>query len=272
MEFIEKLRIKFEAKLKNEWEEKWSSFGTYDSDKNNRRSKFYTALAQSISKRSTYPISRDTISRFDKGEGGDSLPSLDAYARYLDFKSFDDFELKNSPKSKKTDWLNKAFLIPSLLVLFSVTTYYFFIKPYLSKAEITELVQKANKTQFDAYVNLPKIDSLKLSNYYEPSKSAYKSAISVLTNNLKANRRICLPVNNPSYYKVFSIEVISLKNNKAIVQTDEHWFLKWYDLIQGKYTVSYDVRNKQIYEVEQKDAQWKITHNYFEGQARPITY
>jgi hypothetical protein len=265
------LRAELEKKAKNEWEEKWSDFGIYDSSKQNRRSKFYTSFAEDISQKSSYHISRDTINRFDKNLGGDSISSLDAYSRYLGFDSFEDFSNKFSIQKtpKSSNKYKKAALVMFTFLVSIIILFFTFISPTLEKKAIKNLIIKANEVQFEAYKSL---DTLNIITYYHPEGSAYKAIVTLIKINQQNSRRICFPSENPSFQKVFTCEVESLKGNKAIVKTTEHWFLKWFDTDLKKYVVSYDEKNDQLYELIKEDNTWRIMHNYFEGKASSIDF
>ncbi len=273
------LRFKLEEKIQLEWEQKWFSFGIYDAKKQNRRSKFYEILAKEISDQTGFHISRDTVFRFNQGDGGDSLASLIVFAKYLGYDDYEDFKVKNpvvnssfDASKKVRDIKQEVIIIGVLLAFFIVFASYKFIINSRERASIIELIHKANEAQFEAYKQLPRIDSMVLSNYYLKPGNAYKSILAVLYQNQAKGRQICEPKYNPSYFKILDTQILKIKDKQAIVQTEEHWFLKWYDIHQKQFVVSYDVKNQQLYELKKVNDSWFIEHNFFEGKATKIDY
>ena len=268
---IARLRKSLESKIEHDWNNNWADFGSYNVDKLNRRAKFYEALAADISKVSHISVSRDTVQRFNKGEGGDSKASLNAYAKYLGFLSFDDYSKKTQIKSTSTSAKN-IFLIFATVILSSTVGYFVYLKPQQEKKEIIRIVNLANQTQFEIFKSMHLHDSTKLDDLYLRNSNARKSIVTLLKESQKNKRRINQPEDNPSFSKVHDVKIINVTSDLAIVETIEHWFLKWYDTDLEKYTVSYNQKNKQIYELEKDNKKWKIKNNYYEGKATKIEY
>lgn len=271
MDTIDTLRKTLEHKIELDWNSKWHSFGIYDIDKLNRRAKFYEALAADISHISHISVSRDTVQRFNKGEGGDSKASLHAFSKYLGYTSFEDYSSKNTenPSSKS----NQNLILISILTLLSgVMIHSLYVKPQNEKKEIVKVIIHANEVQFNIFKSMKLSDSTKLEDLYTKNSTARKSIMTLLKESQKNKRRINFPEDNPSFSKVHDVRVINVASNVAVVETTEHWFLKWYDTELGKYTVSYNQKNKQIYELEKENNNWKIKNNYYEGKASKIDY
>ncbi|SOE22288.1 hypothetical protein SAMN06298216_2733 [Spirosomataceae bacterium TFI 002] len=268
--YIEYLSESLENKILNDWEEKWSTFGTYDPLKNNRRSKFYETLASEISDKSGIKISRDTIHRFDNGEGGNSKYTLESISTYLELESFEDYiQASEKPTSLFHSKLGKGLQIGLLLIPVFFLSHRFFVRPTQIKNNIEKTIIAANEAQFKAFKNL---DTTSLGQYYVANGAALKSIVCVINENKKVNRSISLPGYNPSFYDIMSLRVVEVRDTTATAITEEHWLIKWYDQKKEKYTVGYDVTNKQYYELKLVNKQWKIDHNIYEGKATAIDF
>jgi hypothetical protein len=271
MDKINQMRLEFEEKLKKDWDSKWNVVCKYDEGKINRKAKFYEALAADINAATNISVSRDTVQRFNKGEGGDSKASLEAYARYIGYKSWEDFEGLNEKDNENKVKL-KWFVGIVIMAIIAASFYVFLLQPYRQKKEILKVIENANRIQFLAFKRLNLKDSVKIDSFYTRSGSARKGIITLIKESQHGNRRINVPIENPSYYIIHEKRVVELKNNQAIVKTKEHWFLKWYDTGVRKYTVSYDQLNEQIYQLKNIDGHWKIENNFFEGKASKIDF
>jgi hypothetical protein len=279
MDCLDKLRNDLELKIKTDWLEKWHSFGEYNTQKTNRKSKFYQALAFDIFENTKVKISRDTVQRFDQAIGGDSPASLQAFCIYLGFDTIEAFEKANecnkitevAELEKKRPLNGKKALQYLSIIVFGYVAY-LVANSYYEAHLIKNAIINGNKCQFETYKKLPKLDTLQISNYYSKGSNASKSIITVLLGSQKGNRVIGQPSYNPSFYKIMDIDVLSIKNNIAIVETDEQWFLKWYDTKANRFSLSYDVQNKQLYELEKTGDKWMIVNNYFVGKATVIPY
>jgi hypothetical protein len=268
---INQLRLEFEEKLKRDWDSKWNVVCKYDEGKINRKAKFYEALAADISAATNISVSRDTVQRFNKGDGGDSKASLEAYARYIGYKSREDFEVLNEKDNQNKVKL-KWFLGIVIMTLIAASFYVFLFQPYRQKKEILKVIENANRTQFQVFKRLDLKDSVKIDSFYTRTGSARKSIITLMKESQNGNRRIDVPTDNPSYYTIHEKRVVEININHAIVKTKEHWFLKWYDTGIKKYKVSYDHLNEQIYQLINIDGVWKIENNFYEGKATNIDF
>jgi hypothetical protein len=271
MKSIVALRYALETKIYNEWDTKWSAICVYDSDKINRKAKFYEALAVDISHKSKITVSRDTVQRFNKNMGGDSNVSLQAFSKYLGFDSFEQFE-SSLKKSINKRLKPKTILFPAAILTIIALSYQFLYEPYQIKKQIISTIISANQCQFNAFKNLNLNDTIKIDKFYHKLGSARKSIVTLLRESSKNARRIDFPTDNPSFYTIHDARVIELTQINAIIKTTEHWFLKWYDVELKKYTVSYDLKNEQIYELEKIKNEWKIKNNFYEGKATKIDY
>lgn len=261
----------FEEKIQKEWEEKWASFGVYDSLKFNRRSKFYESLAAEISDQTGIKIGRDTIRRFDEGKGGNSKNSLEAISRYVGYDSLEEFE-KSLSQPKRSKQLKSILLVISglgLISLFIVGFYSFYWKAEQEKKELILLLEMANAQQFNAFQAL---DTTKLSLYYTHNGSAIKGIKTVINESLSARRTIKAPKDNPSFHKILNAKIVDLNDSTAKALTQEHWFLRWYDKLDKRFEVSYDEKNEQYYEFKKVNGVWKIHNNFFPGKATVIDY
>jgi hypothetical protein len=283
MDCLEKIKLELEQKIYDDWEQKWASFGEYNIEKANRKAKFYQALASEITANTRLVISRDTVYRFDQANGGASSGSLYIFSKYLGYQSWEHYkaatncqqpafettidaptEIKYKIPKKQLAYFGSTLLLGLILG--------WFYNNNKEKSAIEAVIYKANLCQFNTFKKLPILDTTSIDSFYVQKGNSRSSIITVLLGSLKGNRVIAQPRHNPSFYKILSTEILNMKDTSAIVQTSEHWFLKWYDFKAQRYSISYDVKNNQLYELVKQGDRWLILNDFFEGKATTIDY
>lgn len=131
-------------------------------------------------------------------------------------------------------------------------------------ASINELINQAMQVEFNAYLSVPKPDKggKILTSHFIPEGPAYKKIMSVL-HNQTARGWVMTNLNNPSAYEIIDAKVKETFNDKAIVETHEHWVLKWYCQAESDYKFSYNNTNYQSYILKKVGEQWKIWSNSY---------
>jgi len=135
---------------------------------------------------------------------------------------------------------------------------------YSGLASISALINQYMQVEFNAYLSVPKINTAKkiLTEYFIPEGPAYKKVIGVIQNQTTRGWVITNP-NNPSAYEIIDAKIKETFNNKAIIETHEHWVLKWYSHSESNYKFSYNHTNYQSYILKKVDGQWKIWSNSY---------
>jgi hypothetical protein len=202
--------------------------------------------------------------------------TLNVISIYLGYESFEDFcanrkEIKIEPQktTKKNVWpLILTFL--AVLGMSLALAFYFFQKRNVEEDQLRKTIEAANAYQFETYKKLPAIDTSQLLKFYTKYGSAKKIIIQILTKHKQKNRVISFPADNPSYFTVQQIFKPKYEKDKIIVETKEHWYLRWYDTQLKKYILKYDVGNKQTYIFKKEGNTWKIDSNDYIGEVKPI--
>ena len=194
--------------------------------------------------------------------------TLNIIAQYMGYSDFDKFCLsvpKQKPKKRIYFWLAAAVLV-AICTIGAV----FILPTETEENKILETIKQANKTQFEAYQKLPEVYTQELKKYYTSNGNGYKVIEDILKRSVVLNRSISLPDGNPSYYNIHSTKILSKKENEAIVETKEHWYLRWYNMEDSVYVKKYDVTNTQIYILHKLDGVWKIDGNDYSGDPKEI--
>jgi hypothetical protein len=197
------------------------------------------------------------LARVEKQEITDEMYSACSYAPSSDKK------IKNEKTRPFPKWMIAAIAI--LLVMA-----FFFMLSNKSqsiqhkKEMIKQVVLKANEAEFQAYKNIPRIDSNQLKKYFVEEGTAYNSVLGLLLRSQKRNRKLLIP---PSSYVVEKISVEEVNRDVAIANTTEHWIIRWRDLVSNK-EILYDTVNQHTYYLKNIDGAWKISVDDYTGKAR----
>jgi hypothetical protein len=66
---------------------------------------------------------------------------------------------------------------------------------------------------------------------------------------------------NPSTKRLIGIKVKKITDKEAVVNTMEHWYLRWFDTNSESFAYPYNETNRQTY-IIRKDAEgWRIFQN-----------
>lgn len=191
--------------------------------------------------------------------------TLDILSKFVGYEDYNSFKKEvNKESSRKKTWIYYA--IPVLLLAGFV--FYNFNQSH--DKELFELIELANETQFKTYQALPEIDLKDLQKYYTKDGSAYLVIENILKRSAQLNRVIKLPADNPSYYNIHQLQIISKKPKRVLIESTEHWYLRWYSLSSQQYIKKYDVSNTQIYSIVKENGIWKIEDNDYMGTAEDI--
>lgn len=133
------------------------------------------------------------------------------------------------------------------------------------ESHLVSIVTKANEAEFDAYLALPEeVRTDRLLQYQSAEGTAYKRIYNVL---MQHSRKKWTLKNeyNPSGYIQRKIWIASLSAQKAIIKTNEYWYLRWFEMPTALYRVIYNEENEQTYTLELCSGEWKVTSVYYPG-------
>ncbi len=109
-----------------------------------------------------------------------------------------------------------------------------------------------------------------LEKYYLKNGKAIELLKKIINKHATINLTIGQPNNNPSYHNIQHINIQHLTRTEAIVETKEHWYLKWYNTKTKKYELKYDVSNTQFYKLVKTKNSWEIESNDYTGESKKI--
>lgn len=191
--------------------------------------------------------------------------TLDVLSKFVGYEDYAGF-IKDA--NKESSWKKSWFYYAIPIILLAALLFYKNNKS--QKKDLFELIELANEAQFKSFQALPEIDLKDLKKYYTIDGSAYPVIENILKRSTQLNRVINLPADNPSYYNIHQLQVISKKPKRVLIESTEHWYLRWYSLETHEYIKKYDVSNTQIYSIIKENGIWKIEDNDYMGTAVDI--
>lgn len=134
----------------------------------------------------------------------------------------------------------------------------------LSEFEIGMLksVRNGLEAEFNAYKNLPIIDTKELEKYFEKNGQAFIRIYNLLIQHRKRSW-IINNENNPSSYELIDIRLVNSEKGKYEIKTIEYFYLRWFDTFINVYVQSYDLKNEQSYFLNNENGVWKIQTNTY---------
>ncbi len=136
------------------------------------------------------------------------------------------------------------------------------LRGVFSIQDIKQLIQNALQAEFNAYKNVPKIDSSSLAKYFDTDGSAFKKILATLET-VKSKNHTLQNKNNPSTFELLEVQLKEEIENEIIVTTKEYWYLSWYHPKRKRYDYGYNVVNEQIYILTKTAGTWKIRVNIY---------
>jgi len=130
------------------------------------------------------------------------------------------------------------------------------------EALLVDIVTKANEAEFQAYKSLPRIETTELLKYRTAEGSGYLRIYNVLVQHSKKGWTIGNE-GNPSGYTQQKVWIEKLSSSKAIVKTQEYWYLRWFELPTQLYRHIYNEQNEQTKTLELIDGHWKISSVFY---------
>lgn len=128
------------------------------------------------------------------------------------------------------------------------------------KTYLERVVTEAVDAEFRAYTALPEIVTADLQRWFCGDGTAYREIVNLLTRHRARNWVLSNPL-NPSTKRLLSIQVRELEGNRAVVKTNEYWYLRWWDNSEGSYSYPYRETNKQTYVLHRTSSGWCIFEN-----------
>ncbi len=129
---------------------------------------------------------------------------------------------------------------------------------------ISKFIHQAMQAEFNAYKSVPECDEAVngLRNYFLLDGPASKKIMGVLENQTARGWVLTNP-NNPSGYDIIEVKIKETFNDKAIIETQEHWVIQWYCAQLDDYRYRYNNTNRQSYILKKEHGRWKIWSNSY---------
>lgn len=128
------------------------------------------------------------------------------------------------------------------------------------KAYLERVITEGLDAEFRAYSLLPKISDEELRRWFCEDGPAMKTIMTIVTRHQKKGWVISNPM-NPSTKRIMDIKVKKIADGEAIVNTIEHWYLRWFDVNSDSFTYTYNENNRQTYIIKKESDGWKIFQN-----------
>lgn len=126
---------------------------------------------------------------------------------------------------------------------------------------ILDTVRNAARAEFEAYARLPKVSISRLSRWFTKG-SAHRRIVHLLRRHAKRGWVINNP-GNPSTLEVLDARIKTLGVVRAVVETEEYCYLRWYERKSDTYKVIYNEKNTQTYTVLKTPVGWRVDVNAY---------
>ncbi len=131
---------------------------------------------------------------------------------------------------------------------------------YCSKDKVAILfaVQLVGIVELNAYRALPEIDTSYLDLCYTIESPSRNRIIKSL---LRRSKSLWTMGNkdNPSQFKVDYFDIVYQGKDSAVVDTQEHWKLHYYDIIAKKESQNYNETDKQRHYLVKNNGKWRVS-------------
>lgn len=264
------------AKLEQDWE-RFSAYGTTFAEAANSLNLARAVrndILQELRRRGLPEdvCSEHTLYRmFSEGKLSDraQLHTRNALSQYLGFADWDDFLRKHQTDQQSTQqkryrsrWQTAALGLIGLLLLLSSGRYTW--QQYRNRQAVRQVIRQANAWEFERYRLSPKIDTTGAARLFHPDGPALQSILGILQRSADNQRRLLQP---PSSFSMKDIRIKALNQQRALVETEEYWKIRWLNQRTGKQLL-YDTLNTHEYLLRKNNGRWRIQYDYYQGQAR----
>ena len=174
---------------------------------------------------------------------------------------------------------SKSWYLTGTFVLVSVLTIVFF--NYSQRLEFTssekalfeKIIDDANNAELGLYKSLP-LDSIqfkasneKLSEYFTEDGTAKKIILGGAIKAMREKRKLRSP---PSSYSKVDIFFKAKREKEVKIETNEQWYLLWYDIESNKDRKLFDTLNHHIYILKFVNGKWRIHMDEYRGRPKKL--
>ena len=132
---------------------------------------------------------------------------------------------------------------------------------------LRQAIDSANRVEFALYKAVPQADTAQLNRYFTRSGTARTMILGGLDRAVRNGRQLRIP---PSAYMLVDINVRSQSETEARVETDEQWYLLWYDRLTNQDVSLYDTLNHHQYWLKKEGGQWRIHMDEYRGRPKKV--
>ena len=129
------------------------------------------------------------------------------------------------------------------------------------RERVVDVVRAAAAAEFKAYASLPRLATRALAGHFTDGP-ARRRIVNLLRSH-KARGWVISNDLNPSTSDVLSARFVRLDGSRAIVATEEYWYLRWFESATGKYRKIYNKHNKQTYVLVNRRGKWLVDGNIY---------
>lgn len=301
--FIKLLWSEFRNKIHQDWQNKYSTYGTLTDIKQQTNlakaieHDIYSSLNISRREKGRVP-SWSSINTYLTMQSFGTQPknkTLNTISKYIGYDSYEDFKINskravslaqaipklesnNLPLPKQKKGMAAPILLCTGLALFIIVGFVIFQKLRLNHiksneisrdeiSEIKDIIEKANKLEFELYAGIPELKDTNLLSSYYAEKGVGRIKLIELLERIKLKGTIL--DRDESIREInFSDKPFEFINDGTLkVITVEKWKLHWRDSITSETTHIYDVLNSQVYHLTKYKNGWKIDDNIYKGKA-----
>jgi hypothetical protein len=144
------------------------------------------------------------------------------------------------------------------------------ILPEGFEESILQAVRGAVEAEFEAYKRIPRISRMALDPYFTRDGSAREKIEDMLKRHRQKGWVLTNP-GNPSTAELLDISLKNVENQRAEVETEEYWNLRWYDPKEGKEAYFYRKKNRQTYILlRNRRGVWRVDVNVYPGYSGEV--
>ncbi|HET9958571.1 MAG TPA: hypothetical protein VFQ61_28950 [Polyangiaceae bacterium] len=139
--------------------------------------------------------------------------------------------------------------------------------PRLPGSELQEfllrVVDDAARAELAAYRSLPTMDLSVLNSALVVGSPAFLRIRNIVELHDKKGWCISAPPSNPSSMRMLKSRVVEAGPDRAIVNTEEYWYLRWWSLAKREYAYVYQETNRQTYFLRRDGERWLVEENKY---------
>jgi hypothetical protein len=131
------------------------------------------------------------------------------------------------------------------------------------RQHLCSVVVNAAYAEFSVYRKCPEVDLSPLGAWFVVDGPAYRRIRNIAESHQKQRRTLTEPPYNPSMMQVLKVKADRMTGDRAIVRTQEYWYLRWWSLAKEGYEYVYNDTNHQRYDLTYQEGRWLVDSNAY---------